>query len=716
VGPLTLLVVEPDADVAAELAARLERHIANATAEIAHTSEDALAVLDSTTVDCLVTECDLPDAAFEQFLDALRAVTPRLPVVVTTAWPFEDVGVDPSEVTDVRPKPTGDGEYALFATRIEHAITAAAKRTVGVRPDLDQLFADHALPMLLIEPDTGHIAAANDAAVSFYGYTRRELTKMRIQDINTLDDETVERRREEATTNEGTHFVFEHQLHSGETRTVEVNSAPIEYENGTYLFSIIQDVTERLEAEARLQEANERYQRLTEGNIVGIYTIEDRTFTYVNPRLAEIFGTTVAEMLGSSVSDYVAEDDRALVQKKLAARERGPTRASHYTFTGLRADGEERTVEVYGGRVETSEGVTIVGTMLDVTERERQERDLRRLSRALEYAAPAVYVTDDEGVIEYVNPAFERITGYDESEALGSTPRILRSGRMDDSYYDRLYETLAAGDVWEEAITNQRNSGELYYAYQTIAPYLDERGDLEGYVAIQSDVTDERIRQQVVQVFQRIFRHNLRNKLSIIQGNAELLESELDEEDREAYVAGIRDAADDLDELSEKVAIVSRAVDPAETPRPTDLVRVVEQQKERLEREHPDARIRVGAPDEVVVSGGGSLDVAVYELLENAIVHNDRDEPVVNVELRTDRDESMVELVISDTGPGLSDVELNTLTVGEETPLQHTTGIGLWLVEWLVTSLGGDLELADNEPRGLRVRVHLPFRESDSSV
>ncbi|WP_191965840.1 MULTISPECIES: PAS domain S-box protein [Haloferax] len=565
--------------------------------------------------------------------------------------------------------------------------------------------------MLLVEPDSGDIVAVNDAAVSFYKYSHAELTSMAIQDLNALDAAEVARKRQQALSKESSHFVFPHRLKTGELCTVEVNSTPIEYEGDVLLFSIIQDISAQVESEQALTLAKTRFERLSEQNIVGVYTIEDRRFSYVNPVAADIFGTTPDQMIGTSVFDYIAAEDHDLAESHIANRERGTADAAHYTFTGVRSDGTRVRVEAHGGRVQTDDGVSIVGVLIDVTDRDTYERELHRLSQVLRYVAPAIYITDADGAIEYVNPAFERITGYTEAEAFGRNPNILSSGRMGEEYYQQMYATLTAAEVWEESIVNRRKDGEFYYAYQTIAPYLDDEGTIEGFVAIQSDTTDAKIREQILEVFQRIFRHNLRNKINIIRGNTDLLEPLVVQTPEEAYIVSIQNAAEALNSLSEKAAIVSETVDSSDGDKRIDLSRLLERQATQFSEAYPHATITCNGPKKLVVPGDGSVEVAIHELLENAIIHTDRSESVVEVTLREDESEEMAVLVIADVGPGLTDVERLPLELGKETPLQHTTGLGLWLVKWIVTSHGGELLLEDNEPRGLKVIISLPLAD-----
>jgi sigma-B regulation protein RsbU (phosphoserine phosphatase) len=126
----------------------------------------------------------------------------------------------------------------------------------------------------------------------------------------------------------------------------------------------------------------------------------------------------------------------------------------------------------------------------DITEQMRQQAELVRLSNAVEQTADAIIITDRDGIIEYVNPAFETITGYSRDEALGQTPRILRSGKQPPAYYEELWKTLSAGRVFRGAPVNRRKNGDLCHAEQTITPIKDSEGRIVHFVSVLKDVTD----------------------------------------------------------------------------------------------------------------------------------------------------------------------------------------------------------------------------------
>jgi PAS domain S-box-containing protein len=446
------------------------------------------------------------------------------------------------------------------------------------------------------------------------------------------------------------------------------------------------------------------YRRLVEQNIVGICVIEDRAFSYVNPRLAEIFQTTPVAMEGRPVMSFVTPEDRNKVRAHLEAQEEGCRGPTHYSFGGVCADGTRREVETSSSGIAVDGGVSIVGVVLDVTERERREREVRHLSRAVEHAAPAIYITDVEGTITYANPSFERITGHAVADAIGETPALLASGRMSDSYYDEMYRTINTGEVWREAIVDRRANGELYHARQTVAPIYD-RERIDGFVAIQEDVTDERIQQQVLQVLHRILRHNLRNELNVISGHAEELSEQLverDDDDGVTSVNAIKRATAKLRGLSDRATETEFTIESDENDRwAVDLRALLNQQWQRL----PDGeatRLHVDGPETAPVTADSTLAVAVRELLRvTAGPAGGQTNPRVTLQHTDDEVELRLHLeegVISEWDP---------VKMGGETPLEHASGLDTWLVEWVVTHLGGDLRLTEEADSSV-LTVRLP--------
>jgi sigma-B regulation protein RsbU (phosphoserine phosphatase) len=126
----------------------------------------------------------------------------------------------------------------------------------------------------------------------------------------------------------------------------------------------------------------------------------------------------------------------------------------------------------------------------DVTESLNARDELRRLARVVDQTADSVVITDRYGVIEHVNPAFETTTGFTRDEALGETPRILKSGHHDAAFHRQLWDTIAGGDTWRGSILNKKKDGENYWSQQTISPMKDDDGNITNYVSVLKDITD----------------------------------------------------------------------------------------------------------------------------------------------------------------------------------------------------------------------------------
>ena len=241
---------------------------------------------------------------------------------------------------------------------------------------------NHAV-MLLIEPESGAILAANESAARFYGYTRERLAAMRIDEINMLPPDKVAVERREALTERRNYFVFPHRLADGSRRTVEVHATPIETGGRTLLFSIIHDVTERVQAEAALQKSRELNQSILDnsGTVIFIKDLEGR-YLLVNRHYEELFGVTQESLFG--LTDYdilpsVADALRAADRQALAAgrpvefEEQVPQRDGIHTYLAVKCPLFDAGGKPYA----------VCGIATDITERKRVETALRNSEAAL---------------------------------------------------------------------------------------------------------------------------------------------------------------------------------------------------------------------------------------------------------------------------------------------------------------------------------------------
>lgn len=342
---------------------------------------------------------------------------------------------------------------------------------------------------------------------------------------------------------------------------------------------------------------------------------------------------------------------------------------------------------------------------------EREQR-LALFRRAADQVGHAVIITDREGTITYVNEAFEHQTGYSATEAVGLNPRILKSGVQSVAFYDSLWETICSGERWHADIVNRRKSGELYRVDQEITPITTDDGTITNFIAVQTDVTLERLRDQQRAVLNRLLRHNLRTGANLIEGYTALLGDDVSEPDRTAHLDAINAEIERLATLSEKATTVRRLFDQGlSTGQAYEPRSRFEELQSAFADQYPAANLEIQIPASVYVQADERLDVALAELVDNAVAHSDHDEPRVvlrAVPSRLDRAGEWVDVIVADDGPGIPATERSTIESGEETPLQHGSGLGLWIAYWAVSLLGGEVTIGENEPRGSRVVLTVP--------
>ena len=215
---------------------------------------------------------------------------------------------------------------------------------------------------------------------------------------------------------------------------------------------------------------------------------------------------------------------------------------------------------------------------------QRTEDQLRRLSRAVEQSADLVIITDREGTIEYVNPAFEELTGYSRSEVVGRKPSLLKSGQQDAAYYKELWETILAGKVYRGVLINKKKDGTVFHAEKTITPVRDSRGQITHFISNDRDVTERHRLEAQLRQAQKMdaigqlaggVAHDFNNLLMVISSYAELaLDSLTPEHSLHRNMCEILHAARRAADLTRQLLAFSRAQ--AQSLRLLDLNEVVQ--------------------------------------------------------------------------------------------------------------------------------------------
>lgn len=384
----------------------------------------------------------------------------------------------------------------------------------------------------------------------------------------------------------------------------------------------------------------------------------------------------------------------------------------------------------------------------------RAHGQLRLHARAMEMAANAIVITDRNGTIQWVNPAFTAITGYEREEATGKNPRILKSGRHDQKYYEQLWQTILSGHVWKGEVINRRKDGSLYTEEMTIAPVRDEQGNITHFIAIKQDVTERKqFEQQLEQALEQAqaasrakseflanMSHEIRTPMNGILGMAQLLmDTPLSEEQRD-YVTTLKESAESLLSLLGDILDISRIeagkMELRYAPfNPRQLVHQVARLFAARAREK-GLLLQVEVDEEVPASLSGDelrLRQILTNFVGNAVKFTEQGSITIRVRLveagNTQKAHSLrhqfaipehfstvwVQLEVTDTGIGIpadkqtAIFESFTQVDGSATRRYGGSGLGLAINRSLAELMGGTIGVQSEEGKGSNFWVVLPL-------
>jgi PAS domain S-box-containing protein len=402
----------------------------------------------------------------------------------------------------------------------------------------------------------------------------------------------------------------------------------------------------------------------------------------------------------------------------------------------LLADGSEKVVneqaEIYYGEDDTP--LKLVGTIQDITARKLLEHEHSRLVKAIEQTGDSIIITDKEGVILYVNPAFERTTGYSRDEVLGKNPRILKSGQHDHVFYQELWETISSGGVWTGHIINKKKNGTLFEEAVTISPILEADGTISDYVSVKLDITDRVELEKQLRQAQKLeaigtlaggIAHDFNNILTAILGYGQIVMQALPEgsvlrKNQEEVVRGSLRAAD----LVKNILTFSRRSD--QQLQPLSMHLVVKEALKLLRASIPSTIVfredidnRCGS----VLADPTQIHQVVMNLCTNAYHAMRETGGVLSVTLKSvELDPHDLQhtpcllpgphvcLEVTDTGHGMEasvadrifEPYFTTKGTGEG------TGLGLSLVHGIIKDIGGTITVTTEVGKGSTFRSYLP--------
>jgi len=291
-------------------------------------------------------------------------------------------------------------------------------------------------------------------------------------------------------------------------------------------------ISEKDHIVAALQDSEKRYRRLFESAKDGILILDADTgkVVDVNPFLLQLLGYSYDALCGQHIWELgVFKDIAASKDAFQVLQENEYIRYEDLPLETL--GGHPIAVEFVSNVYLVDHSKVIQCNIRDITAHKRATAERNQLMAAIEQAGEAIVMTDAQGIIQFVNPAFKQMTGYRGKEAVGRNLSMLKSGEQDDPFYQDLWETISAGNTWAGRMVNKRKDGTLYTEESTISPVRDAANRIVNYVAVKRDITDHLRLAEQFQQAQKMeavgllaggVAHDFNNMLTVIQGYTEL--------------------------------------------------------------------------------------------------------------------------------------------------------------------------------------------------
>ncbi|HEY9695582.1 MAG TPA: PAS domain S-box protein [Oculatellaceae cyanobacterium] len=635
-----------------------------------------------------------------------------------------------------------------------------------------QMFENNQALKLLIDPASGKIVDANPAAAKFYGYQLEYLKQLKITDINILLEEQVAVEMQNALSERRSYFLFRHKLADGEIRDVEVYSSPIYIQGKILLYSIIHDITERRRAETALQQAKDeleirvvertaelresivqlsqeiaerekveaalreseaRFRLLAENStdMISRHT-PDGTYLYVSPACYTLIGYQPEDLVGVMSYELFHPDDLAAIAR---IHEYTLNQPDVYTISYRirHQDGRYIWFESTVRSVWDETGIIEIHVASrDITQRQQAQETSTMLATAVEQAADAIEITDAQARFQYVNPAFEKLTGYTLAEVQQQTPATFLRGEDNDAFYQMIWDTVSSGQVWTGTMIGKRKDGSVYDQEATISPVHSSTGVITNYVAVKRDITErKRVEAQMQKALEQarelselksrfvsMTSHEFRTPLTIMLSSANLLQLyryKWTEEKKLIHFQRIQIAGQRMTDLLNDILLLGKAdADKLEShPHPINLVQFCREIIADLEltdnAQHPITFISPDTDADACMDQN-LLQRILSNLLSNALKYSPVGSKVL---FQLSYENQTAVFQVQDYGIGIPLADQQGLFESFQRASNVGTipgsGLGLAIVKKCVDLQGGEIAISSEAGVGTQITVSLPL-------
>jgi PAS domain S-box/PAS domain S-box len=453
------------------------------------------------------------------------------------------------------------------------------------------------------------------------------------------------------------------------------------------------------ENETTYSEAYEAlFEKISEGLVV--HDPETGTVVDVNERFCEMNGYDRSELVGEHIDIVTAPEEAYGLEKAeemiQRARTEGP---QQFEWRNQRRDGETFPVEVNLTVIELEDTERVLASVKDITERKRREQEYEQIFNGVNDAI-SVHDTETAEILE-VNDRFCTLLGYDAEEIVERGMEVYLpdyDGYTAENARKFVRTVVEAGEPRRTEWAIETSDGEIRWL-EAKGTTVDTNGE-RRYVSINRDITERRHREQRLEVFNRVLRHNLRNQLDVIRGHAE----ELADRTANGHADQIVRSVDTLAGIGRRARNIDQIISSDDRLTTIDLSETLRDAVDGVEPTQRDVTVSTEFPDESRLrTSEDSVTMAVECALENAVEHAAQ---TVTIAIEEGPDECII--TIADDGPGIPEEELIPIEAETETRLQHGRGLGLWQLRWCVDNLNGELSFETDT--GTTVRITVPDR------
>jgi PAS domain S-box-containing protein len=488
-------------------------------------------------------------------------------------------------------------------------------------------------------------------------------------------------------------------------------------------------------AQAELEASRARYFDLYDLAPVGYFTVSEQgVILEANLTAALLLGVARGALVKQPLTRFIVHEDQDsyYLHRKQLLETGAPQECE---FRMLRADAAPFWARLEATAAQGADGAPVFRAVIsDITERKRAEEELTRLAMAVEQAAEAILITDARGIINYVNPAFCRLTGYDRGGVIGQTPKIIHSGKQDGAFYEVLRATIRSGEIWSGRFVNMRKDGALFETEASISPVLNGAGEIVNYVGVERDVTESVALEGQIRHMQKMeaigalaggIAHDFNNVLAAIIGYGQIAADELPAgSTSRSDLDHILLAADRAKELVHQILTFSRQVE--EARRSVEPHFIVREALKLLRPSLPstiEIRENIRKDSGAVLADVTQLHQVIMNLCTNAY-HAMKDRGgILEIGLescRVDgelaravpglREQDYVRLSVRDTGCGMDDQTIRRIFDPFFTtkPVGEGTGMGLAITDSIVRAHGGAITVSSEVGVGTLFEVYLP--------